>query len=570
MKKDNGSEKIVRKNPKIITAVTAIVVVLIVALNLAFSILGDDQLWYIDISRVKYKSTKSAMYTLSDACRNMVEKDVISMVDKVNSEREALGQEPISLKVVFCADKDEIEGDELARLVSFTARALEKEFPDHIDVQYINITKNPSAVQKYKTTSAATINNSDVIVEFGSEYLVLGIKTFYLISASESDPWAYDGEKRLTSMMLALTRAESPICAITTNHGETLFDENGNVKSEYSCFIELIEGAGYEPLFLDLEKDDIPENCRMMICFDPREDFRAFGNLGESKVSEIEKLDKYLDGTNAFFYICGADAAELPSLEEYLEEWGVTVGRTLDSKGDKVNLTLEDKVNCADAGHGKVVLGDYAKEGVGASFTEDMRERAYPPTVVFGNPAVIAPAKNYIKWHVAASEDGTREEFNYYSYYKNGNSREMLDIFSTHSSASALSDGKVYQIATELERFRLMTVTQETRSVQEGNLSSVTQASYVLALSSTEFLTNDSLGSAAYGNTDVILSVLRNTGSEVLPTDLELKAIYEYEMADDVAYALNRPDVWFYCLTIIPAILILSVGVIVTVRRKYR
>ena len=505
MKKDNGSEKIVRKNPKIITAVTAIVVVLIVALNLAFSILGDDQLWYIDISRVKYKSTKSAMYTLSDACRNMVEKDVISMVDKVNSEREALGQEPISLKVVFCADKDEIEGDELARLVSFTARALEKEFPDHIDVQYINITKNPSAVQKYKTTSAATINNSDVIVEFGSEYLVLGIKTFYLISASESDPWAYDGEKRLTSMMLALTRAESPICAITTNHGETLFDENGNVKSEYSCFIELIEGAGYEPLFLDLEKDDIPENCRMMICFDPREDFRAFGNLGESKVSEIEKLDKYLDGTNAFFYICGADAAELPSLEEYLEEWGVTVGRTLDSKGDKVNLTLEDKVNCADAGHGKVVLGDYAKEGVGASFTEDMRERAYPPTVVFGNPAVIAPAKNYIKWHVAASEDGTREEFNYYSYYKNGNSREMLDIFSTHSSASALSDGKVYQIATELERFRLMTVTQETRSVQEGNLSSVTQASYVLALSSTEFLTNDSLGSAAYGNTDVTL-----------------------------------------------------------------
>ena len=146
----------------------------------------------------------------------------------------------------------------------------------------------------------------------------------------------------------------------------------------------------------------------------------------------------------------------------------------------------------------------------------------------------------------------------------------MLDIFSTHSSASALANGKVYEIATELERFRLMTVTQETRNVQEGNLSSVTQTSYVMALSSTEFLSNDSLSSAAYGNTDVILSVLRNTGNEVIPTDLELKAIYEYEMADDKAYALNRPDVWFYCLTLIPMVLILSVGVIITIRRKYR
>lgn len=569
--KQNGNEgKVTRKSSKLLTAISITVVVAVIAINLIVSILGDSQLLYIDISQVKYRSTKSTMYTLSDECRNMVEKDVISMVDKVNGERKSEGKDPISLKVVFCADKDEIEGDSLARIVSYTARSLEKAFPEHIDVQYVNITKNPSAVQKYKTTSAATINNSDVIVEFGTEYLVLSVKSFYLTEASETSPWAYNGEKRLTSMMLALTRAESPICCITTNHNETLFDENGNVKEQYTEFIDLIKGAGYKPMFLDLEKEDIPENCRMMITFDPREDFKAFGNLGENNVSEIEKLDKYLDGINSFFYICGADAAKLPALEEYLEEWGVTVGRTQNEKGEIQNLVIEDKVNCADAGKGQVVVGNYATEGLGATLTEDMRERSYPPKVIFGNSGVIVPAENYIKWHVAASEDGTQGEFSYHSYYKNGNNREMLDIFTTYNTASALADGKVYEIATDIELFKLMTITQEIRNVQESNLSSVTQTSYVLALASTDFLANEALGSAAYGNTDVLLSALRNTGNEVIPTDLELKAIYEYEMADNIAYVENSPTVWFYCLTLIPLTLIFAVGVIVTVRRKYK
>ncbi len=569
--KQLGSEKQnIKKSSKLITAITIAVVAAVIALNLLVSILGDSQLFYIDISQVKYRSTKSTMYTLSDACRDMVEKDIIPMVDQVNDERASDGKDPISLKVVFCADRDEIELDSLARVVSYTARSLQKEFPKHIDVQYVNITKNPSAVQKYKTTSAATINNSDIIVEFGTEYLVLNVKSFYLTEASEATPWAYNGEKRLTSMMLSLTRAESPICCITTNHGETLFDENGKVKEQYTKFIDLIKGAGYKPVFFDLEKEEIPENCRMMICFDPREDFKAFGNLGENNVSEIEKLDKYLDGINSFFYICGADAARLPALEEYLEEWGVTVGRTENADGEITNLVIEDKVNCTDAGKGQVVVGNYATEGVGATLTEDMRERSYPPKVIFGNSGVIVPAENYIKWHVAASKDGTQGEFYYHSYYKNGNARDMLDIFTTYNTASALADGKVYEIATDNELFKLMTITQEIRNVQESNLSSVTQTSYVLAMASTDFFSNESLGSAAYGNTDVILSVLRNTGSEVIPTDLELKAIYEYEMADDIAYLENRPDVWIYCLVLIPVTLIFAIGVIVTVRRKYK
>ena len=333
---ENGATA-VRKNPKTITVLTAAVILAVILLNIAVTLVGDRLMIYLDISEVKYKSNSTTLYTLSEECKDVVKDQVAPMIEQVNGERDKNGEGKIKLKIIFCADRDDVENNERLRYVSYSARAIAKEHSDLIEVVYLNMVKNPSAVQKYKTTSAATIYNSDVIVEFGSEYLVQSADAFYLVDSVGAEPWAYNGEKKLTAMMLSVTRAEAPICCITYNHGETLFDENGEYKDEYSTFIKLIKGAGYIPQPLDLEREEIPENCRMMITFDPTADFKAFGNLGENGVSEIEKLDKYLDNSNSFFYICGSDAAILPNLEEYLEEWGVTVNRVEDKAGNKHN-----------------------------------------------------------------------------------------------------------------------------------------------------------------------------------------------------------------------------------------
>lgn len=559
-----------KKTAKRITAVTALVVAAVLVLNAIITVLGDARLWYLDLTLTRYKSQTSTMYSLSDECADMVGEEAIPMIEQVNTERKARGEDPIKVKIVFCADKDVIENDKMMRYVSYTARGLAKEYSKYIEVEYLNMGKNPSAVQKYKTTSAATIYNSDVIVEFGSEYLVQGINNFYYIESTADAPWAYNGEKKLTAMILAVTRAEAPICCVTSNHGESLFDESGEIKAEYSTFTELIHGAGYVMQVIDLEKDEIPENCRMMITFNPTEDFKAFGNLGENNVSEIEKLDRYLDGANAFFYIFDAGTPNLTNLEEYLEEWGVSVARVEDHAGNAVNYAIEDKVNCTDSGVGSVVVGDYATEGLGATLTKDMRARAYAPKVVFGNSSAIVPADNYHISYVMEDETEGTPAFSYYSYYKNGISRNLLNIFTTHKTASALVGGEIYEIATEHNRFRLMTVTQEQRQVQDGNFSSVNQASYVLSLASTDFLKNDVLDSTAYGNTDVILSALRNTGSVALPADINLKAFYIYDVENAKAYASVNTAAWFNCLLLIPPVVIFTSGIVITIRRKYK
>ena len=115
-----------------------------------------------------------------------------------------------------------------------------------------------------------------------------------------------------------------------------------------------------------------------------------------------------------------------------------------------------------------------------------------------------------------------------------------------------------------------MTVTQEERHVQEDNFTTINRASYVVALSSTDFVKNEMLSSRAYGNTDVLTAVLRGTGNEVVPTDIDLKAFYQYEIADSFAYRAEKPQVWATWLIISPAVIAIAVGVVVCVRRRYR
>ena len=167
-------------------------------------------------------------------------------------------------------------------------------------------------------------------------------------------------------------------------------------------------------------------------------------------------------------------------------------------------------------------------------------------------------------------KEGSNEpSYQYFSYFRNGISREMFSVFTTYDTASAYA-GDETEIATAANLFQLMTVTHELRYVQEDNYTTIDQPTYVISLASTEFLTNDVLDSTAYGNTDVVLSVLRNTGNEIVPVNVPLKAFYEYNVQSNAAYVKSNPTVWFWCLTMIPPVAALIVGVVITVRRKYK
>lgn len=518
---------------------TACVIAVVVILNVIFSALSQKYMWYTDM-------TTEQLYTLSDAAIELMDTSF-----KTVSEQRG---EDIKVEIIFCDEKDNLMEETTQRYVLETALELQAEFPDIIDVKYIDVWTNPSAVDKYRANDHSKIYSTNVIVTSGTEFRVYALNAFYVFSDSDSTtPWSYNGEKKLASGILACIQAESPIACFTMNHGEALPD---------SSLLDLFVDAGYIVDDIDLATEEIPADCRMLVTFDPKADFLVKDKV--SDISEIAKLDAYLDATNAYMVFADPQTPVLPNLEEYLEEWGIVFDRTVDMAGDSYSYTIKDTSQALTT-DGYTIIGDYSIGGLGASITTDMRSVGNPPKVIFKNAMSLSYAKNYAPTQYVdenAEEGDTSNNFWYGAYYSNGVSRSIYDVFQTSASAQAYANGEVVESATDLEPFKLMTITRESRMVDNTNAD----YSYVLACGSTEFASEDLLESAVYGNTDVLLSALRSMGKELVIVGLDHKPFASTDIETITTAQANQYTV---VLTVIPAVVIFGLGIFVMVRRKY-
>ena len=546
-------------------AITVAVIAVVLVINILFSFVADRFMWQVDSTVTKYTSRPEvSMYTPTEEFLKVVRDYAIPMVQEMNAERIANGEEPITINVKFCTERDKVYAIEKLRLVQYSALALQKEFPDAVKVEYLNIEKNPSQVQKYKATSSTNIYSHQIIFEFGTEYRVCSYDYFFLKNDA-GEQWAYNGEQKIASLLLALTRAESPIAAFITNHGEAM--------ESCESLRELVHRAGFDVVTLDLSKDEIPADCRLLISYDPKADFLGLGNPAfvEGDQSEIDKLDKFLDKAYSFMLFVDADTPELPVLEEYMEEWGITVGRAENAEGELDNLLIRDQTSKLDK-DGYTPLAEYVTAGGGASITSDMRSVAYPAKVVFPNAVAITMSESYKKTHVVPDDtNGVTEAYTYGTYYRNGVTRYFHDVFKTSASASLEAFGKQYQVATDLSRFNFMTLSIESRTVMETNYLSTQEPSYVAVFGSTEFASDTILDSAAYGNADVLTATLRHMGREVMPADLEFKAFKIYEV-DTNAYTPSGKAMLAttICIVAAPLLTALIAGVVLSTTRKNR
>ena len=542
-------------------ALTALVLVATLALNVAAGLLFDRNRWFVDNTVTELLTLPHTMYTLTDEARGVVEKYGEPAMREINQKREAEGKPAIKTEIIFCADRDKLEGNTLMRYILYTALALQKEF-DWIEVSYLNVEKNPTLAQAYKATTATHIYPSDVIVACGSEYRVQKSTGFFAYDdAAQTKPWSYNGEKAFAASILAVTCAEAPIACLTTNHGEPV----GNCQA----LMDVIKGAGYKVQLIDLEKDEIPEDCRLIVTYDPQRDFYGYGNYGATGASEIDKLDAFLDGAYSFLLFVDHETPVLPNLEEYMQEWGVTVRRGTDADGDKQNYHIKDAVEHMDS-EGYTPVGAYATAGLGATVTADMRKVSYPARVLFPNATALGMSDSYTLTYQEPDDTTGKQAYQYGHYYRNGVIRNLFDVFTAGQSAVAEIDGKSYEVTTKENVFKLMTMASETRTVQESNYSAINDASYVCVCASTEFASDEVLTSAAYGNADVLSSALRSMGGEILPVDVDLFKWMDEPVVSNESFLPAHPVALTVCLTVIPSALIAALGVVVTVRRKHR
>lgn len=552
------------------TAITAGTLVLVLVLNLLFSLLFSATKRYTDM-------TGEEMYTLSDGAEYLLK----STIDDVNDERPK--EDPVQVDIIFCADPDMLCSNELTRYIYYTALQMERVRPASVKVSTVDVWKNPSAVDAYRVDSHSSIYQSNIIIASGTEFRLYSPAAFY-----RWDNTGYYGEQVFLQGILAVTQAESPICALTVGHGEPFETEEG--KEQYSTFLSIIEASGYEVCTVDLSKEEIPENCRLIITFDPQRDFLS-SFMQDNTVSEVKKLDAYLSEDNAYMVFADADTPYLPNLETYLEEWGITFGRYAGTDADgqewEGRLQLSDPDNRINA-DGSFFYGEYESASIGGGITKDMREQGGSPKVVFGNATEIAYSPLYQQAYELADEDTGEGAYTYAFFHSNGHTREMFDLFRTGGSSLAyannanglLTDASGNPvIADTYGSYRLMTVTMETRFVSEGNgmISNINNATYVCAASSTAFASNEALSSNAYGNTDALLSLLRTIGLDLQPVGISIKPMAFTEIgsdgsSDDFAeyYSASLITAWTTALMLIPAVAFCTAGCVILIRRRMR
>ena len=597
MKLGNGWERKLRHGSASL-GLCIIVLVAVLLLNVGMTALCTSQFWFIDLTPQSTYTVyqqhnnlqkQSGLYTLMDETVNYLE----YIIEEANKDRE----EPVKVDIIFCSEPDQLTKTDAMRYVYYTALGLQKQFSDTIKVSWRDVWSNPSSVDMYRSTSYSTIYPSNVIVASGTEFRISTARSFYTYdSESNTDiPIGYNGQKQFVKQILDVTGAEAPICCLTVNHGEPFanwdFNDRANW-SEYSEFMNVIEGAGYEIQFLDLANEEIPENCRLILTFDPQTDFlSSFGNENVD-VSETKKLDAFLNKSYSFMVFMDADTPHLPNLEEYLTFWGIESqranGQNAADETVKGNYVIKDGEYALD-GVGNTFIAQYpVGRGIGAAAMSDIISAGTEPKIVFGNAMPIAFSSIYERGYVMADEKNGTPAYTFAHATRDGWNRMIYDVFRTGTTAnySVMADGEVLNDENGAPMggtgvFNVMTISAERRTVGEGmGYTTVNQPSFVCAVGSTEFAKNALLGSTAYGNTDALLSVLRYMGKEVNPVGLSFLALYDMQISEEqymptdsttgvteIAPGIITATV---ILTVLPALTMIVTGVVVLVKRKTR
>ena len=353
------------KYGSVATAFTVAFIAIVVIFNIIFTALAGKYMWYIDM-------TEEQLFTLSDEAKEIMS-DIKSEVN-----------------IYFASEPDVLmtgQNSGYMKYIYTTALQLEEEFKN-VHVDCVDVLKNPSFFREFYQTAATDIDTDSVVVQSGGEVRVFAAEAFFSFSdpADPSTVWAYFGENKMMSGIMQVTQTEQPVVSFTTEHGEDL--------ASAAYLMQQFYDNGFEVTPVNLAQEDLSEDCRILVIYDPIYDFIGAEAEDASK-NEIEKLDKLLDNYAAILvFESPENVSKLTNLNEFLEEWGISY---------VADTTIRD-MDHAMSVDGYSIIAEYQKDTLGASIYSDLNELATPPKTIIRKAAPIN-----ILWENGGGLNGSRD-----------------------------------------------------------------------------------------------------------------------------------------------------------------
>jgi len=189
---------------------------------------------------------------------------------------------------------------------------------DKVNVEFINMDKNPNYVSKYNDIYKGEIKEGNIVVASGDKVKVLTANELY-----NTESYYYynyitssKAEQALTSAVMYVTD-ENPKKA-----GFLSVTSTSTTEASLSNFKSTLESNGYELEDIDLMSvEKIDDSIDMVVIPAPLNDFTT---------SMTDKLSDFLynDGKlgKTVFYMANYDQNNTPNLDTFLSEWGIEIG----------------------------------------------------------------------------------------------------------------------------------------------------------------------------------------------------------------------------------------------------
>ncbi len=468
------------KYGSVAVTLTAIFLAVVVLLNVIVSVINKNGALEIDV-------TSEAIFTVSDKSISLL---------KTNST---------PLTIYFLRERDEISEDSQGYMLnlvdSYTTNF------SWIDVEYVDLDRNPKFKNKYTKSTSETLANTSIIVECSAtnEYKVVTISDYFLLEQSYYQTYltGFQGELALTSAILNVLTPDELVAAF----------ENGHNELSSPALKSFLENVGYNVIDINLREEEIDESISLLVINSPKQDFIGNTDASQTNLSEIEKLVEYMETPDKNMLVFMApDSPELKEFEEFLAVYGVSVERNV----------IVDADNSVSGSAGLGVYGIFAQTGENEN-VDAITERVNSGyKTVFNN---VAPINRLFD-------------------YKNG---IYVSPIVTTSKAAYYTDGNE-QIDGQ---FNMMTLSAKGTSK--------------LVLCSTGYY-NSFIETTAYANRDLLYSIAESFGAKNVTPDIPIKLLDETKAQFDISSKATKT--WGIVITVIPATIVLIFGIIVTAKRR--
>lgn len=483
----------------------------VILLNVFFGGLATALGWQIDMSRAQISEVSNlSVQSLQDA------------VDAYEAEHNI----PVAFRVAFCSEENAVRKSSLGYYILTCLENYEQEL-DFVHITFLDLDVNPHRADDYLSASLTELTSANIIVELYNTdtgarikngevdcYRVETISSMFAYN-SDSSPIGFAGEYRFTSTMLALL-GDNPIAVFTTGNGESTDATTGN------GLYNVISDSGFLTQKVDLEDENLPTDTKLVIVNAPTKDMSA---------TELEKLRAYSAAGGDLMVFADPMFYDLPALTELLSDYGVTFR--------DVPGYIIDNANSLAATSGLAICGTYAEEfhegeaAKGTALLAGLRGNG-DQNAIFPHASAIS-----LTDHVAA--DGKVGESAWY----------LSALFTTTNSATIPGATGADAYGTQ----RLMTVTENRET-----------AAKTMICAAPNFVSNDYLLGEGFANREVLAALLRDMEENTI-----LDARLGLRLFDNQALQISSTaaDVWTFLLVAVLPIAVLTIGIIVYVRRKH-